>query len=546
MDILKWNNPDLYFLIGISIINSVLLCFLSYKFLQIVQLSGYKLDRYIRWIKDTKAKWISRISMLSFLSLACMLATNFLFNAFLKDNQMLGYLGLVFYLAFAITFVNSMLKIPQKTPLKLTKRMFRLYVVVFLIYLIINMGLLLVSLEYTMYLRVAVISLIPILIPLIVPLATILVYPFEFLVQYGYKRACKKKLKKFPNLIKIGITGSYGKTSTKFYLESFLKTKYKVCCSPSSFNTPMGTSKVILNYLKQDDEVLIVEMGAVKNGEIKELCDLVKPNAGIITSVGEQHLDTFKTLDNILDTKFELAESLKDNDFCVFNCANENTAKLFDRCNLKNKISVCGDSSSILQAKDIVATSNGLEFVIVYKNKEYTVQTEVLGEHNIQNILCAAALALKLGLTIKQVVQVIAKLKPTEHRLELKKLDNDVLIIDDSFNSNIQGTAVALKTLKLFDGRRKIVVTPGLVELGNKEKTENIELGKRIAKVADIVILVNQNQSTNIKTGLIDAGFDENNIFLQESLFEVTKQFKTLLKSGDVVLLENDLPDNYR
>ncbi|MGN1212943.1 MAG: Mur ligase family protein [Christensenellales bacterium] len=545
MSIFNWNNPDLYFLIAISVLNSVVLCFLSYKFLQIIQLSSYKVDKYGTWLKDTKAKWVSRITMLSFLSFACMLVTNFLFNAF-QDNKLLGYIGLIFYFTFAIMFAKKMYDIPQKTPLKLTKRMFRLYFLLFVIYLIINFSFLMLSLEYTMYLRVSVISLIPILIPIVVPLASIIIYPFELLINYIYKKACERKLKKHKNLIKIAITGSYGKTSTKFFLKSFLEKKYKVCCSPSSFNTPMGITKVVLNELKDDDEVLIAEMGAIKTGEIKELCKMVKPDAGIITSIGEQHLDTFKTLDNILNTKYELAESLGGESYCVFNCANENTAKLYERCTLKNKVAVCDDEKSLLWAKDIVATEDGLEFVICYKNKEYKAKTKILGEHNIQNILCAGALALKLGLTIKQVVEVIAGLQSAEHRLELKKLDNNVLIIDDSFNSNIQGTAVALKTLKLFDGRRKIVVTPGLVELGKREKVENVELGKRIAKVADIAILVNKNQSENIKQGLLEAGFDEKNIFMQDSLFEVTNQFKTFLKSGDVVLLENDLPDNYK
>lgn len=545
MNILNWSNPDLYFLIAISIVNSVLLCFLSYKFLQIIQLSAYRLNKYGTWLKDTKAKWVSRIAMLSFLSLACMLVTNFLFNAF-QDSKMLGYIGLVFYFTFAIMFTNTMYKIPQKTPLKLTKRMFRLYVLLFIMFLAINFGLMLVSLEYTMYFRASVVALVPILIPIVVPLAVVVIYPLELLISYGYKRACAKKLAKHTNLIKIGITGSYGKTSTKFYLKSFLEKKYKVCCSPASFNTPMGITKVVLNHLQPEHEVLIAEMGAVKTGEIKELCNLIKPNHGIITSVGEQHLDTFKTLDNILNTKFELAESLDKDAFCVFNCANQNTSKLYKKCGLKNKVAVCGGKSPMLVAKNIVATEDGLEFVIEYKQKEYNASTKILGEHNIQNILCAAALAMKLGLTIQQVVETIGELQSAEHRLELKKLDNNVLIIDDSFNSNIQGTAVALKTLNMFSGRRKIVVTPGLVELGKREKTENIELGKRIAEVADIAILVNKTQSENIKQGLIDAGFNQNNIYMQDSLFEVTNQFKTLLQAGDVVLLENDLPDNYK
>ena len=151
-----------------------------------------------------------------------------------------------------------------------------------------------------------------------------------------------------------------------------------------------------------------------------------------------------------------------------------------------------------------------------------------------------------MGVSIKDILKVIPTLKPAEHRLELKHLENDIVLIDDSFNSNIQGTAVALETLKLFEDGRKIVVTPGLVELGKKENAENYEFGKRIAEACDLVILVGKNQSENIKKGLIDAGFNQENIIMQDSLFEVTNLFKTLLQPNDVVLLENDLPDNYK
>lgn len=544
MDIFNWNNPDLYFLIVISLFNSVLLLLQSYKFMQMIQLSGYKFKEYGAWLKNTKARWISRIAILSFLSFCCVYVTNVLFNAF-QTNKILGYLGLVFYVVFALTFSRNMAKIPQKTPLKFTKRMVRLYVALYILYLIVNFGLLLVSLEYSSNIRASVVALTPIIIPILVPFANLIMLPIENLIALYYKHACKKRLAKQQGLIVIGITGSYGKTSTKFYLKKFLEQKYSVCASPHSYNTPMGLTKVVLNDLKPEHQVFIAEMGAKEIGDIKELCELVRPNAGIITSIGEQHLDTFKNLDNILKTKNELVEFLSNDDVCVFNLANENTKKLYKACNLKNKIGV-GDKKSKLKAENIVATEDGLEFNLVFNNKTYKTNTKILGEHNIQNILCAVQMALKLGVDIESILNVIPELESAEHRLELKKLDNNILIIDDSFNSNIQGTAVALQTLKLFEGRRKIVVTPGLVELGKKEDIENIELGKRIAEVADIVVLVNKNQSENIKKGLLEKGFDEKNIHLQDSLFEVTEQFKSLLKNGDVVLLENDLPDNYK
>lgn len=538
------NNPDFYFLIVLTFLNAIALCMLSHKFLQIVQISHYNLRAYGKWLKDTKVKWVSRITLLAFLSFMAAYATSTLFSQFL-ENKLFGYLGLAFYFVFTVIFVLELHRIPQKKPLRQTKRMLRLYILLFVLYLALTFGVLFPSLSFSANLRVSVMALLPIAVPIMVPIAVGIMYPLEKLIQYRYKQKCKKELKKHKNLIKIGITGSYGKTSTKNFLNQFLSVKYKVCTTPSSYNTPMGISKVVLNDLKDDDEVFIAEMGANKLHDIKELCEMVSPNAGIITAVGSQHLETFKTLENIIKTKSELYESLSGEDFCVFNVTNENTKKMFSACTLKNKISV-GARNSYLKAKKIVATKSGLEFVVCYAGKEYLTRTKILGEHNVYNILCAAALALNLGVTIKQILKVIPKLEPAEHRLELKTLDNNILIIDDSFNSNIQGTAVALKTLKLFGDARKIIVTPGLVELGSRENAENYEFGKRIADVCDIAILVGKNQSESIKKGLVDSGFEQQNIIIKETLFEVTDMFKTMLKNGDVVLLENDLPDNYK
>ena len=543
-ELFNFGNPDLYFLIILSIVNALVMCFLSNKFTQIIQISNYRVRAYGVWLKDTKVKWVGRISILAFLSFLCVYTTNSLLNQFLP-NKLLGYLGLIFYFAFAIIFMIELHKIPQKKPLKLTKRMFRLYVVLYILYLAITFGVMVISLLFSYNLRVSVMALLPIAIPVLVPFGALIIYPIEKIIYCSYKNKCKKELKKYKNLIKIGITGSYGKTSTKNYLVKFLQSKYKVCTTPSSYNTPMGICKVVLNDLTEDDQVFVVEMGANRVGDIKELCNMIEPDMGIITAVGEQHLETFYTLENIIKTKSELYQSLPEDAVCVFNITSDNTKQMYRDCKLKNKIAVGGKKNK-LSAKNIVATKDGLEFTICYGKQEYLAKTKILGEHNVQNIMCAAALALELGVSIKDILNIIPNLEPVEHRLQLKKLDNDILVIDDSFNSNIQGTAVALKTLKLFSDSRKIIVTPGLVELGKKEDSENIEFGKRIADVCDLVILVGKNQSENIKKGLLAKKFKAENIIMAQSLFEVTNMFKSVLQAGDVVLLENDLPDNYK
>ena len=543
--VFDWNNPDLYFLISLSLINAVMLCFLSYKFMQILQLSGYSIKHYNIWLKDTKAKWVSRLASVAFLSFCCVFVTNILFSEKMSTTKLVGYVGLVFYFAFAISFIVEMYKTPQKKPLKLTKRMFRLFIIVFLIYLALTFLVLELALELSYYLRASVLALTPIFIPVFVPFACLLANPFEKLVYKRYKHSTKKLLEKNKDLIKIGITGSYGKTSTKRFLAKILEKKYNVLATPSSYNTPMGISKCVHDSLKDDTQVFIAEMGAKEVGEIKELCDMVAPTHGIITGVCEQHIESFGSLENIIKTKSELYQSLSDDAICVFDVSNENTKMMFDECKLKNKIAV-GDKK-YLYADNISASENGLEFDIVYNKKSYHAQTKILGEHNVQDIMLAVALAIKLDVKMADIQKAISELEPVEHRLQLISLPNDITMIDDSFNSNIVGTASALKTLGLFkNAKRKIVVTPGLVELGAIESVENQELGRNMAGICDIVILVNKNQSENIKKGLLEAGFDEKNIIYKDNLFEVTNFFKTFLQSGDVILMENDLPDNYK
>ena len=157
----------------------------------------------------------------------------------------------------------------------------------------------------------------------------------------------------------------------------------------------------------------------------------------------------------------------------------------------------------------------------------------------------SSALAYNLGLSMEQIRVGISKLQPINHRLEIKK-ENGITIIDDSYNSNVEGSVCALDVLKLFKNNRKIVITPGLVELGQMEKEENINFGKNIASVADIVIVVNKTNMEYIKEGLISENFPEKNILFVSSLIEGRIKLKEIAQKGDVILFENDLPDNYR
>lgn len=545
MNFFDTNNPNLYIAIALTVVNALLMCFAGYKFFQVMQLGGYSSRAYGYWLKDTKAKWISRTVMLFFFTCVSIVVCNVLFGNF-NQEKLYGYIGLIFYLVFMILFIVSMFKVPQKTPLRLTKRMWRLIVLYFLLMLVFSFVLLYVSIDFTSYLRYASITLTILLIPLFVLLANIIVRPLENMIKAVYKSKSAKKLKSMPNLIVVGITGSYGKTSTKNFLHQILSTTFNVYASPSSFNTPMGLSKVILTELNSNHQIFIAEMGAIRKGDIKEICDFVHPNIGIITAIGEQHLTTFKTKENIKNTKFELIESLKQDEKAYFNVDTQDVQDLFDRCNLTSKQQLkLNDQANKFTAFNIKSTSEGLKFSLKLGDEIVECSTKILGEHNIENILTASSVAYDLGVPASKIASAISKLEPVPHRLQLSTASNGVIIIDDSFNANTIGTKMALKTLALFEKRRKVIVTPGLVELGDREAEANEQFGKDIASVCDIVIIVNKNNAETIKSGLDSKNFPSENIYLVDTLADATKLFETVLRRGDVVLLENDLPDNY-
>lgn len=547
MNFFDLTNPNLYIGIALAVLNGVLLCFASCKFLQMIQLSGYKVNGYRAWLADTHANYFSRIVMLSFLSYACMLVSAALFNSFLDKQSYLSYFGLIFYLYFAMIFIINMYHEPKKTPLKQTYRMDRLVACLYILSAGVTFIVYWLSVEYLpdVIPDIPTIALTPLLIPILVPLAHFITWPFETLNNRRYIVRAKKKLEKFPTLIKIGITGSVGKTSNKFILNSLLSEKYSVCITPHSFNTPMGLTRVVLDYLKPNHDVLITEMGAKQVGDIKFLCDMIQPTYGILTSVGSQHLSTFGCLENIAKTKNELIKALpKDKGIAVFNRDNEPSMPLYEKCECKKILTSTQDTTCYVHAENVKTTDKGTTFKLCIGEESINCKTKLLGLHNLQNILMCCALAHELGLTLEQLKIGIAKIEPINHRMELKK-ENGLVILDDSFNSSVEGSKAALEVLKLFENGNKIVVTPGLVELGNYEHEANYNFGKQLAEVCDYVIIVNQVNKEKIAEGLKDAGFDESKILYAISLIDAKLKIKELAKKGDTVLFENDLPDNY-
>ena len=534
---------DISMLVIIALVSSVLMVFVGYKLLQMLQLTGYKLNGYLRWFKETKYSYISRLFMLSFLSLAAMLMTNVLLADFFVV-PVLKFVGILFYILFSSLFITNLFTAKQKTPLKYTKRMTRLVVVYFILILIFSILIEILGFMFIPYLSYGLIGIIPIMLPLFVFLAYYITYPIEKLISNSYVKKAKKKLESIKNIQVIGITGSYGKTSVKNILKTLLSEKYKVCASPSSYNTPLGLAKTILQNLNSDNEIFIAEMGAKQRFDIKELCEMVKPKIAIITGIGNQHLLTFGSVDNIIKTKSELAEYVSNNHGKIFvNIESDGAKKLVNNFKDAIKVSI-KDNTTDLYVKDIKTTKDGSKFSLCFNNEVVECKTILLGDHNISNILLAATVAINLGLTLKEIQEGIEKLVTIPHRLEIVKSSSTYTILDDAYNSSVEGSKASLDVLSKFDGK-KFVITPGLVELGTEQFNSNFEFGIDMAKVCDYVIIDSVINYDAISSGLIFGGFDEKNIIQVANLTQAVQMLNTLASSNDVVLFENDLPDNY-
>ena len=432
----------------------------------------------------------------------------------------------------------------------LTPRVKRLYavslVVLTVILLIVSAGIRASGTLVTTGDRIAAgfVIIFPALLPLWVALCGLLAWPIEKGISELYFRDAQRILKSRKDLIRIGITGSWGKTSVKFIIGTILEEKYHTLVTPASFNTPMGVTKVIRSKLEPGHRVFVAEMGARHVGDIKEMCRLVHPEIGILTSVGPQHLDTFKTLERVIGTKYELIDALPEDGMSFFADDGDICRGLYEKTEKEKMISGLDPEYDDVWAENIRYSAEGSTFELCMKEGRISCRSELLGELNIRNILLCAAVALRLGLTPEQIARGIGKIRPIEHRLQLIPNPGGMSVIDDAFNSNIRGAKQAFQVLKAFPEKR-IVVTPGMVELGEKEYEMNREFGEAMADCCDVAILVGKKRSQAIGEGLRAGGFAEERIYVVSSLDEATRLLRQIVKAGDTVLFENDLPDNY-
>ena len=378
-------------------------------------------------------------------------------------------------------------------------------------------------------------------------LANILNTPLERTINRWYYNDAKRILRQNRDLIIIGITGSYGKTSTKHYLHRILSEKYNVLMTPGSYNTTLGVVRTIRESLKPYHEVFIVEMGAKQAGDISEICNLVHPTIGILTSVGEQHLESFKTILNVQRTKFELIDSLPKDGLAVLNLDYEYVASRAVDNTSNVKYYSSSDKSADYYLDNINYSNMGSTFSI--DGKDITSErfsTQIVGSHNLSNILAGTIVARELGVAVNSIQYAVNHIEQVEHRLNIRKTSGGITIIDDAFNSNPSGAEMALDVLSRFQSGKRIIVTPGLIELGDKQFEYNSNFGSQIATSADYVIVVGAYNRDAIIQGLHSTPFDKSNIYQASTFTDAISHLSGVLSSGDIVLYENDLPDTFK
>lgn len=537
-------------LVGLGVVASVLT---SLRFIHMLQLESYQNKMFSKWIfSHIPRDWLPTV--LVFLICACCDAAipmlNRLSSVSPESLQIAQHIVRVFYVLLMFTIAWNWHRLPSKKPLVYTGRVKRLIVTISILFVLISYSPALIrSYEYSYSLELLrrVLVYVPALfLPLWVLLANVINLPIEDGIKQHYYNQAKRILQERSDLVKIGITGSYGKTTSKFVLGSILSEKFNVLITPHSYNTPMGITRVVREMLRRDHEVFVAEMGARYVGDIDELCDLVSPSIGLLSAVGPQHLETFGSLENIANTKFELIANLPQDGAAFFNADNDICVELSKRnIPVKNRFlyGVRSSEELYMRAVDVAVGVQGSMFTLVAQDgSTVECRTRLLGFHNILNIVGAAAVAYYMGLTMKQIAVGIRHLEPIEHRLQL--IPGTVTVIDDAFNANPEGAKAALDVLKGFPGRR-IIVTPGLVELGAEEDERNAELGEQIAKSADYAILIGEKRSRPIVSGMKLQHFNMDNAFVVSTLEQATAVLGSLTQAGDVVLFENDLPDNY-
>lgn len=525
-----------------------------YRQAQFYQIEEYKSGRYVRWLLDQRSRWLPGrpvVAAVVGIGLGLLLGEA-------PGSILPGVIGL---LAAGVA-VWQPAPAEVKKPFKATARARRLLAAAFVVAaLLLAVYLWLISLVLTSeMLAGARVMLAGALLFLSAPgcliIGNLLMTPVEALFRRRFVAQARAILERVHPTV-IGITGSYGKTTTKTYLAEILNGRYRTYPTPKSYNTIMGVCLAINQDLADNYSVeyFIAEMGAYVPGEIAGICDLTHPTISIVVEVGPQHLERFGSLENTAKAKYEIIKALPPDGVGVFNWDNPYVREMYERGYPATRlaVSMAVDPGDVPEngprfiASGIHESLDGLRFTVTDSETglSETFTTVLLGQHNITNILLATAVAVHEGMSLKEVAFRVKGLQPPEHRLVRQVTAGGITIINDAYSANPVGAAGALRVLGMHAGGERLLITPGMIELGDRMEQENHTLGKTAAQYATEVFLVGREQTAPVQAGLLDAGFPAERLHVVDTLAEAVAWYQTNLKPGDTVLFLNDLPDTY-
>ena len=528
----------MFFTIVEIVIVSLACCAASVHYVHVLQMERYQLQAYSNWLKRNRERLLKE-NLLWSLAAALVswympMPLSMVMTGVEARNTLAGWLVLLMFCALATWVTLRDYRRPCRKPFGITQRIRRLMTVLFAMCLLTASLMELVHLPPYFLLAV---------MPFLVYAAAAAINPYETRLNASFFRSARKKIRERKDLITIGITGSYGKTNVKFILKALLSLKYRVLMTPASFNTAMGISRVVNDQLNPEHQVFIAEMGATHVGDIKELVDLVRPKYGIVTSIGPRHLDTFGSMENIASTKFELVQGLPKDGLAVFGCGDDYIRRLYALCRHdKCRVGMEDDGLAFMTATDLSFGEKGTTFTMICEDGERVLcHTRLLGSYNVRNILLAAALARKMGLTMAEIAEGLKDVQPMEHRLQL--IPGEVNMIDDTLNDDPDSAFEAMRVMAQMPGRR-IVVTPGLGDVGGKSGDVNFALGTVMADCTDAVILVGRRPfARSIFRGMVKSGFSRGNLHSADDMDDAAEILQEISEPGDTVLFESRIPD---
>lgn len=517
----------------------VVTCFLIFalrrllNYLHMLQQDDYERSRFLRWLVSNRA-FDQRLSGLLIIVLVAFWVTG-VFGVSV-NNQAPWVLSCAF-LIFAYQEPNPLRG--AKKPLVLTSRAQRILIVGWGLCFLLSFQAPLLS-NWTWIILIQA-------VPLLLAAADFLLTPIEYLIQRRYRNAAKVLLSEVKPRT-IGITGSFGKTSVKHILHHILAMESQTLATPGSINTPMGITRIVRQEMKPGMRNFIVEMGAYREGSIRRLCELTPPNFGILTAIGPAHYERFKTLEVVTKTKFELAAAvLQDAAGRMVVCESvleQPFAQHFIEQS-RNRFSIYGyQANADLRIVSVEQTAQGLEMKFLWRGQEYDCFAPLFGLHHALNVSGAVLAAVLLGTAVERAIFALRTVPQIKHRLQVKTESDGRITIDDAFNSNPQGFKSALELLHfLAKGvRRRILVTPGMAELGEKHADAHRELGYFAASRVDVALVVRPDQIPTFMDGIRSAG-SAVEIRSCKSFSEASSWLQQNARSSDIVLIENDLPD---